>query len=181
MEYYVTEFRRWNADTCWNNTTLRYYFCLGLAEPLKDELARVGVPSSLEGRIILSTQIDHCLRERRWESSCGQSCPIWMLPKSLPPANIASAIPASSTAEEPELMQLRLLCTSLELLAEQPLPPLRRSGALYVELPILPVNLPPVPFSSTHVALSISSISVPEEPLQSPLYSIQAPAAALLI
>lgn len=54
VEDYVTEFRRWSADTCWNDTATR----LGLAEPLKDELARVGVPSSLEELINLSIQID---------------------------------------------------------------------------------------------------------------------------
>lgn len=54
---------------------------MDLSEPLKGELARLGVPSTLEGVIELSIQIDRLLREHQWERSTGQVHPVWMLPK----------------------------------------------------------------------------------------------------
>lgn len=56
-ENYVADFRRWSADTKWNDAALRYQFQLGLSEPLKDELPHVGVPGSLEALINLAVQI----------------------------------------------------------------------------------------------------------------------------
>lgn len=40
---------------------------MGLSESLKDELARVGTPDTLEALITLAIQIDRRLRERRSE------------------------------------------------------------------------------------------------------------------
>lgn len=38
-EDYVAEFWQWSADTNWNDAALCYQFCMGLSDPLKDELA----------------------------------------------------------------------------------------------------------------------------------------------
>lgn len=66
-EDYVSEFRRWSSDTNWNDAALRYQFHMGLSGPLKDKLARVEVPLSLDVFINSSIQIDQRLRERRSE------------------------------------------------------------------------------------------------------------------
>lgn len=66
-EDYVTDFRRWSADTNWNDAALRHQFRMGLSDSLKDELARVGVPDTLEALKHLAIQIDRRLRERRAE------------------------------------------------------------------------------------------------------------------
>ena len=112
-EDYVAEFRRWSADTDWNDAALRYQFRMGLSDPLKDELARVGVPQTLNALIDLAIQIDRRLRERRAERATGFSRPTWMLPKApshLHPVPIASPAP---TADTPEPMQLGVLRPSL--------------------------------------------------------------------
>lgn len=74
-EDYVAEFRRRSADTNWNDAALRYQFRMGLSDPLKDELARVGVPQTLNALIDLAIQIDRRLRERRAERATGLSHP----------------------------------------------------------------------------------------------------------
>lgn len=43
-EDYVAKFWRWSVDTNWNYAALCYQFRMGLSDPLKDELARVGIP-----------------------------------------------------------------------------------------------------------------------------------------
>lgn len=62
-EDYVAEFKRWSADTNWNDAALRHQFRMGLSDSLKDELARVGMPQTLNALIDLAIQIDRCLRE----------------------------------------------------------------------------------------------------------------------
>lgn len=54
---YISEFRRWSADTGWNNVTLHFQFHLGVSVPFKDELAHVGVPETLEELFALVIQI----------------------------------------------------------------------------------------------------------------------------
>lgn len=66
VEDYVTDFRRWSADTKWNDAALWHQFCLGLAEGL-DKLARVSVPNTLETLVTLPIQMDQRLREHRTE------------------------------------------------------------------------------------------------------------------
>lgn len=65
VEDYVVEFHKWGADRDWNEAALHYQFCLGLSEPLKDELARGALPDSLEGLIQLAIQLDQRLRDRQ--------------------------------------------------------------------------------------------------------------------
>lgn len=112
-EDYAVDFRRWSADTDWNDAALRHQFRMGLSDPLKDELARVGVPQSLKDLIDLSIQIDRRLRERRSERSTSHLRPTWMLPKV--PSPVSQFPPASSvlTPEPPEPMQLGLLRPTL--------------------------------------------------------------------
>lgn len=74
-EDYVSEFKCWSADTNWNNAALCYQFRKGLSEPLKDELARVGDPLTLDALINLSIQIDRRLREESSERAAG--LPVW--------------------------------------------------------------------------------------------------------
>lgn len=63
VEDYIVEFHKWSADTGWNASALKYQFRLGLAETLKDELAQIKAPFSLENLIQVSIQLDRCLRE----------------------------------------------------------------------------------------------------------------------
>lgn len=86
-EDYVTDFRCWSADVEWNSAALCYQFRLGLSEPLKDELARVGVPESLEALIDLTIQIDRRLRERSAERSTERFQPLGLLPQESGPSS----------------------------------------------------------------------------------------------
>lgn len=109
VEDYVAEFRRWSADTDWNDAALHYQFCMGLSDPLKDELARVGIPLTLDALINLAIQIDRRLRERRAERGAGPTRPTWMLPR-VP--SYTHPAPTSSPAVSPdtsEPMQLGVL------------------------------------------------------------------------
>ena len=67
VEDFIAEFQRWAIETEWNDVTLRNQFCLGLSEPLKDELARADLPPTLNDIIQRSITIDRRLRERRAE------------------------------------------------------------------------------------------------------------------
>lgn len=109
-EDYVAEFRKWSADTNWNDAALRYQFRLGLSDSLKDELARVGTPQTLNALIDLAIQIDRRLRERRSERAMGSSRPTWVTPK-VP--HHSSPTPSTSTFNLPEPMQLGVLRPSL--------------------------------------------------------------------
>lgn len=51
----IVEFSKWSANTGWNNAALKYQFRLGMSKALKDELARVEAPASLENLIQLPT------------------------------------------------------------------------------------------------------------------------------
>uniref|UniRef100_A0A8C5P6V7 Gypsy retrotransposon integrase-like protein 1 n=1 Tax=Leptobrachium leishanense TaxID=445787 RepID=A0A8C5P6V7_9ANUR len=69
VEAYVIDFRRLACETGWNDAALIGQFRLGLSEALKDEIARVGAPSSLENLVQTAIQIDRRLRERARERS----------------------------------------------------------------------------------------------------------------
>lgn len=58
VEDYTVDLRKWSADTGWNEAALRYHYRLGLSESLKDELARVETPATLEVLIQLYSSID---------------------------------------------------------------------------------------------------------------------------
>lgn len=177
VEDYVSDFRRWSSDTQWNDAALRYQFRLGLSENLKDELARVGIPDSLEELITLAIQIDRRLRERRAERSTQQSRPVWMVPRFTTPAHFSSAspTPASSApvnpaSDTPEPMQLGLMRPSLS--AEERLRRRQNNLCLYCGeaghyvrscpaklrkcMTVTPISHPISPAQAAHLALSIS-------------------------
>lgn len=56
---------------------------MGLSESIKDELARVVSPETLDALINLSIQLDRRPRERRSEWDSGPSCPVWMIATSV--------------------------------------------------------------------------------------------------
>uniref|UniRef100_A0A8C5Q2K5 CCHC-type domain-containing protein n=1 Tax=Leptobrachium leishanense TaxID=445787 RepID=A0A8C5Q2K5_9ANUR len=104
-EEYVTEFRRWASETTWNDSALVDQFRFGLNDTLKDEFARIGLPSTLDQLIHQSIQIDRRARERQRERASHQSeMPrVAMRPlRALPPIPTQLALPAPP--EEP--MQL---------------------------------------------------------------------------
>ena len=120
VEDYVTDFRRWSTDTHWNDAALRHQFRLGLSESLKDELARVGIPETLEALITLAIQIDRRLRERRAERSTQQTRPVWMMPRVPNPVHTfssgsrpSSTAPVTPESDTSEPMQLGLMRPSL--------------------------------------------------------------------
>uniref|UniRef100_A0A8C5MEV2 Gypsy retrotransposon integrase-like protein 1 n=1 Tax=Leptobrachium leishanense TaxID=445787 RepID=A0A8C5MEV2_9ANUR len=67
MEDYVTEFRHHALESEWNEPALLAQFKSGLSEYIKDELARIDAPTSLESVMSLCIQIDRRYRERRAE------------------------------------------------------------------------------------------------------------------
>lgn len=91
-------------------------FILGLSEGLKDELAWVGVPSSLEALITLSIQTDHRLQYVNTDLKEPPTFPSGMdLTQDSFPSNPAPRNTAPSAPEAPEPMQLGLICPSLTL------------------------------------------------------------------
>uniref|UniRef100_A0A8C5W9J4 CCHC-type domain-containing protein n=1 Tax=Leptobrachium leishanense TaxID=445787 RepID=A0A8C5W9J4_9ANUR len=61
------EFKQYALDTAWNEAALITQFCSGLSDQVKDEIAQIGVPSTLEMLMQVSISIDRRLRERRQE------------------------------------------------------------------------------------------------------------------
>lgn len=76
----------------WNDATLCHQFRLRLTDPLKNELARVGVPATLQALIALTIQIDRRLRERRAERASGSLRPGWMRSLGYPPTEAPSLL-----------------------------------------------------------------------------------------
>lgn len=109
VEDYTVELRKWSGYTNWNEAALKYQYRQGLSENLKDELARMDTPSSLEELIQLAIKLDRRLREHRSEGF-QSSRPTWMLPR-IPPVPAPSAVPSSSSDHEP--MQLGLVRSPL--------------------------------------------------------------------
>uniref|UniRef100_A0A8C5MN20 Retrotransposon gag domain-containing protein n=1 Tax=Leptobrachium leishanense TaxID=445787 RepID=A0A8C5MN20_9ANUR len=104
-EEYVTEFRRWASETTWNDSALLDQFRYGLNDNLKDEFARIGLPSTLHLLIHQTIQLDRRARERQRERASHQNdIPgMAMRPlRALPPVPTQLALPAPP--EEP--MQL---------------------------------------------------------------------------
>lgn len=71
VEEYISEFKRWAMETEWNNISLRDQFREGLSEGLKDELARVEPPDTLERLMHVCTSLDRRFREHRAERGSG--------------------------------------------------------------------------------------------------------------
>uniref|UniRef100_A0A803JZ19 CCHC-type domain-containing protein n=1 Tax=Xenopus tropicalis TaxID=8364 RepID=A0A803JZ19_XENTR len=109
VEDYTVEFRKYASDVDWNQAALKHQFRLGLSDSLKDELARVGVPASLDELIHLSIQIDRRLRERKLEKT-GQFNPSWLVPKAPPPIR---SEPGPNSSDEMEPMQIGALRPAL--------------------------------------------------------------------
>ena len=88
VEDYISEFKCWCRETLWTDIALRNQFRLGLSESMKDELARVEIPTSLEDLMHLSLSIDRRLRERKAErTNSYQPTPFrrtWSPPKEVP-------------------------------------------------------------------------------------------------
>uniref|UniRef100_A0A803JLE4 CCHC-type domain-containing protein n=1 Tax=Xenopus tropicalis TaxID=8364 RepID=A0A803JLE4_XENTR len=111
VEEYVSDFRRYAADTEWNTQALKHQFRIGLSETLKDELARVGVPQGLEELIDLSVQIDRRLRERRAERLQPSSVS-WLSPRTS--GNFQAAAHAGDTSEPMQIGLVRSALSSEE-------------------------------------------------------------------
>lgn len=96
-EDYTVEFCTCSSDSGWNEAALRHQYRLGLSESLKDELSRVETPSTLEGLIQLTIQLDRSLRE--CQSECIQT---FQLPEALltsNPMQLGLAHPALTSEE----------------------------------------------------------------------------------
>lgn len=89
----------------WNTAAFRNAFLHGLADYIKDELVSYPVPSTLDGFIELSTQLDLRIRARRRERRQNAVLLTSALHPSSPPAS-ASSSPAMAVPVEPEPMQL---------------------------------------------------------------------------
>uniref|UniRef100_A0A8C5M421 Gypsy retrotransposon integrase-like protein 1 n=1 Tax=Leptobrachium leishanense TaxID=445787 RepID=A0A8C5M421_9ANUR len=69
VEEYVTSFRKYALDTAWNEAALVDQFRRGLADHIKDEIARGDRPRILEEIILLSISVDRRWRERQLEKN----------------------------------------------------------------------------------------------------------------
>lgn len=61
VEDYTVDFHKWSTDTGWNEAALKCEYGLSLFEALKNKLARVKAPASLDCLIKLAIQLDRCL------------------------------------------------------------------------------------------------------------------------
>uniref|UniRef100_A0A8C5WGV9 CCHC-type domain-containing protein n=1 Tax=Leptobrachium leishanense TaxID=445787 RepID=A0A8C5WGV9_9ANUR len=104
VEDYISEFRAVAADTGLNDVGLKDHFCRGLSEQLKDKLARIGVPASLEALILQSLVLDQRFRERRQDRSTNAPLPSTRRHK---PSSVSSSRPNSSSSI-PEPMEIGL-------------------------------------------------------------------------
>uniref|UniRef100_A0A8C5PCP2 ribonuclease H n=1 Tax=Leptobrachium leishanense TaxID=445787 RepID=A0A8C5PCP2_9ANUR len=102
VEDYVSEFRAVAADTGLNDVGLKDHFRHGLSEQLKDELARIGVPTSLEALITQSLVLDQRFRERRQERLSNTP---FTPPRRHEPSPVTSPRPTSSSSS-PEPMEI---------------------------------------------------------------------------
>lgn len=80
----------------WNEAALQYQYSQGLSELLRDELARVETPVTLEGLIQLANQLNRRLQE----------CYHWLVLSSM-------SVPSTSALVESEPMQIGLVRSAL--------------------------------------------------------------------
>uniref|UniRef100_A0A8C5PY04 Retrotransposon gag domain-containing protein n=1 Tax=Leptobrachium leishanense TaxID=445787 RepID=A0A8C5PY04_9ANUR len=110
VEEYITEFRHFSHQTGWNDTALLDQFRLGLADHLKDELARVGIPPNMEALNDFCILVDRRMRERRQER--GATIP-W-IPRPISnlseqPSASTALVPVSNPGSSVEPMQIGLV------------------------------------------------------------------------
>lgn len=108
---YTSEFQRVSQDTDWNNAALQSQFRLGLAEEVKDELARVDPPKSLRELTQLAIRIDNRLHERRLEKLQVRNPNQVMRERFLEQANVLlprrnTPVTMNTAGQGPEPMQL---------------------------------------------------------------------------
>uniref|UniRef100_A0A8C5QWU9 ribonuclease H n=1 Tax=Leptobrachium leishanense TaxID=445787 RepID=A0A8C5QWU9_9ANUR len=97
VEEYITDFKHLALESEWNEPALIAQFRKGLSEALKDELARTGVPPSLDKTMSLCIEIDRRIRERRAERANNhQFTPIR---KTVPPPPSMSSMPTDNVEE----------------------------------------------------------------------------------
>uniref|UniRef100_A0A8C5M4Q9 Retrotransposon gag domain-containing protein n=1 Tax=Leptobrachium leishanense TaxID=445787 RepID=A0A8C5M4Q9_9ANUR len=103
VEEYVTQFRHYAHETAWNEAALLDQFRRGLADHLKDELARVGVPRSLD------TLTDFCIQfDRRWRERRDERSPL--VPRPIPePSHTSFSSNVSIPRRREEPMQIGLV------------------------------------------------------------------------
>jgi Ty3 transposon capsid-like protein len=64
---YAADFRRISSTTTWNDSALNAQFYRGLKDSVKDELAKMDKPETLDAMIEISVRLDNRLHERRME------------------------------------------------------------------------------------------------------------------
>jgi Ty3 transposon capsid-like protein len=64
---YSADFRRISTNTSWNDAALNAQFYRGLKDPVKDELAKIEKPETLDSLIEIAVRLDNRLHERRME------------------------------------------------------------------------------------------------------------------
>ena len=67
VSHYSSQFQQLKSRITWNDSALASQFYSGLKEEVKDELSRVGKPTSLSAMIVRSPEIDGRFYERRLE------------------------------------------------------------------------------------------------------------------
>uniref|UniRef100_A0A3B3I5P6 CCHC-type domain-containing protein n=1 Tax=Oryzias latipes TaxID=8090 RepID=A0A3B3I5P6_ORYLA len=72
---YAIDFRTLAAESAWNPSALIDAFLEGLSGELKDQLAPLDLPATLEGLIALAIRIDNRLQDRRRERRSDSSSP----------------------------------------------------------------------------------------------------------
>ena len=72
---YATDFRRLALDTQWNDSALTAQFYRGLKDLIKDEIAKMERPTSLEDLIEISIRLDNRIQDRRLEKFSTFSSP----------------------------------------------------------------------------------------------------------
>uniref|UniRef100_A0A3Q2TMV6 Chromo domain-containing protein n=1 Tax=Fundulus heteroclitus TaxID=8078 RepID=A0A3Q2TMV6_FUNHE len=106
---FALEFRTLAAAAGWESRALKAAFFQALDEPLKDELARVQEPESLEELIALTRRLDNRLRSRR-RTRFDRFTPR----APAPPLSLTPAQPAVPALPPPEPMQIGRVRLSLE-------------------------------------------------------------------
>jgi hypothetical protein len=178
---YITEFRRLSTILDWDNKVLQHFFYTGLSDEIKDELARVEPPDTLDQLVQLALRIDHRLYERRLERRLPRPPPrVLPPPPRMPPPPSPAPLPAGPTPMEidggrpvyrrltPEENQRRR-ALNLCLYCGQP-------GHKALTCPSRPpqparayaIDVNPYPVEDTTIAPTPSAIMIPPPPTHAP-------------
>uniref|UniRef100_A0A8C5MC00 Gypsy retrotransposon integrase-like protein 1 n=1 Tax=Leptobrachium leishanense TaxID=445787 RepID=A0A8C5MC00_9ANUR len=107
VEEYIMEFKQHALLTEWNEAALINQFRWGLSDALKDELARVGIPTSLEPLMHFCISVDRRLRDRRQERAAPQMVqPRRPMAPPLPTDPSTTMVPYISPGGNDEPMQI---------------------------------------------------------------------------